>query len=167
MTNVSSIANITMATGTTTFCQSFGVTSSEAICLGTKSCPPKMIQQADEWTDPTTTTEVAVGASSSQTAVSGASSSKVKMMLNPQYEAWVVVDRLLLGWLYSSMNLVMGVENAKDLWSAIQELFGVQSRAEEDFLRQTFQQTRKGNMKMVDYLRLMKSHTDNLGYVIH
>lgn len=58
---------------------------------------------------------------------------------------------------------VMGYDNAKDLWAAIQELFGVQSRAEEDYLRQTFQQTRKGSLKMADYLRVMKTYADNLG----
>lgn len=55
----------------------------------------------------------------------------------------MATDQLLLGWLYNSMIpevaiQVMGYENAKDLWSAVQELFGIQSRAEEDYLRQVF-----------------------------
>lgn len=58
---------------------------------------------------------------------------------------------------------VMGYEKSKDLWEAIQKLFDVQSKTEEDFLRQTFQQTRKGNFRMSEYLRLMKMHSDNLG----
>lgn len=58
---------------------------------------------------------------------------------------------------------VMGFDNAKDLWEVVQNLFGIQSRAREDYLRQMFQQTRKGTSKMSDYLRLMKSHADNLG----
>ncbi|KAL0556719.1 hypothetical protein IC582_005235 [Cucumis melo] len=41
--------------------------------------------------------------------------------------------------------------------------FGIQSRAEEDFLRQTFQTTRKCNLNMEDYLRTMKNNVDNLG----
>ncbi|XP_038896600.1 uncharacterized protein LOC120084860 [Benincasa hispida] len=57
---------------------------------------------------------------------------------------------------------LMGYETAKELWQAIQELFGVQSRAEEDYLRQLFQQTRKGGQKMSGYLKLMKLHSDNL-----
>lgn len=40
----------------------------------------------------------------------------------------------------------------------IQELFGIQSRAEKDYLHQTFQQT-----SMSEYLRLIKMHSDNLG----
>lgn len=58
---------------------------------------------------------------------------------------------------------VMGYENVQDLWAAIQDLFGVQSRAEEDYLRQIFQQSRKGNLKMTEYLCIMKNHADNLG----
>ncbi|XP_038877229.1 uncharacterized protein LOC120069524 [Benincasa hispida] len=39
-------------------------------------------------------------------------------------------------------TLVMGYDKSKD---PIQQLFGVQSRVEEDYLRQTFQQQRKGS----------------------
>lgn len=53
----------------------------------------------------------------------------------------------------------------KGLWNALQELFSVQSRAEENYLRQVFQTTRKGSLKMVDYLRTMKTHADNLEQV--
>lgn len=56
----------------------------------------------------------------------------------------------------------MGHESAQSLWSAIQERFGIQSRVEEDYLCQVFQFTRKGLMKMNDYLRVMKNHADNL-----
>lgn len=108
-----------------------------------------------------------VGASSSQFVADDAISSSVERSLNPQYEAWIAVDQLLLGWLYNSMApdvvvQLMGFENVKELWEAIEELFGVQSRAEEDYLRQVFQQTRKGNMKMSEYLRVMKTRSDNL-----
>lgn len=58
---------------------------------------------------------------------------------------------------------VMGFDNAKDLWAAIQDLLGVQSKAKEDYLRQVFQQSRKNSLKMSDYLRVMKNHADNLG----
>lgn len=44
-----------------------------------------------------------------------------------------------------------------------EDLFGIQSRAEEEFLRQTFQVTRKGNFKMKNYLRIIKINVDNLG----
>ncbi|KAL0556084.1 hypothetical protein IC582_004591 [Cucumis melo] len=89
-------------------------------------------------------------------------------IVNPKYEQWVTSDLLLLGWIYNSMVpdvalQLIGFNTAKDLWEAIQILFGIQSRAKEDFLRQTFQTTQKGNYKMKDYLRIMKTNADNLG----
>lgn len=88
-------------------------------------------------------------------------------LINPSYESWVAVDQLLLGWLYNSMTSdvatqVMGFQTSKDLWEVVQNLFGVQSRAEENYLKQVFQQTRKNALKMTDYLKIMKSHADNL-----
>lgn len=56
----------------------------------------------------------------------------------------------------------MGFNTTRDLWKVIQDLFGVQSRVEEDFLHQTFYTTRKDNYTMEDYLRIMKTNTDNL-----
>lgn len=58
---------------------------------------------------------------------------------------------------------VMGHETAADLWTSVQNLFGMQSQAEEDYLRQVFQSTRKNSLKMTDYLRIMKTNADNLG----
>ena len=68
------------------------------------------------------------------------------------FEQWISVDLLLLGGLYNSMTLevviqLMGFTNANDMWEVTQDLFRVQSRAEEDFLRQTFHTNRKGNKK--------------------
>lgn len=56
----------------------------------------------------------------------------------------------------------MSYDNANSLWEATHTLVGVQSRAEEDYLRQIFQQTRKGNFSVVEYLKLVKLHSDNL-----
>ncbi|KAA0036141.1 retrotransposon protein, putative, Ty1-copia subclass [Cucumis melo var. makuwa] len=89
-------------------------------------------------------------------------------MVNSKFDQWVTSDLLLLGWIYNSMTAevafqLMGFNIAKDLWEAIQDLFGVQSRVEEDFLRHGFQTTRKGNSKMEDYLRIMKTNVENLG----
>ena len=87
--------------------------------------------------------------------------------MNPRYEQWVTSDLLLLGWIYNSMVpdvtlQFMGFNTTRDLWKVIQDLFGVQSRVEEDFLHQTFYTTRKDNYTMEDYLRIMKTNTDNL-----
>lgn len=67
--------------------------------------------------------KVMSGASSSQVTSSGQQSG-LSQTINPKYEAWLVVDQLLLGWLYNSMTLeiatqVMGYEKPKDLLEAI------------------------------------------------
>ncbi|XP_038887688.1 protein transport protein sec-16A.1-like [Benincasa hispida] len=72
--------------------------------------------------------------------MAGSSSSTLVTEVNLQFEAWMAVDQLLLGWLYNSMTpevvvQVMRCESARTLWDSINELFGVQSRAEEDYLR--------------------------------
>ncbi|KAA0047120.1 Retrovirus-related Pol polyprotein from transposon TNT 1-94 [Cucumis melo var. makuwa] len=54
-------------------------------------------------------------------------STRIKEVVNPNFEACQL----------------MGFEHSKDLWDVIQKLFDIQSRVEEDYLRQTFQQTRK------------------------
>ncbi|KAA0026100.1 uncharacterized protein E6C27_scaffold19G00360 [Cucumis melo var. makuwa] len=119
-----------------------------------------------------------LSASSSNTTVTeegadatiGASSSITPRIVNSLFEQWVTTDLLLLGWLYNSMTpdvaiQLMGFTNVEDLWDATQDFFGVQSRAEEDFLRQMLQTTRKGNTKMEEYLLVMKTNVDNLGQV--
>lgn len=59
--------------------------------IGSKSCPLKRIPQPNEG--------ATAGAEDSGTEVNEASSSTTETVMNPQYEAWVVVDQLLLGWL--------------------------------------------------------------------
>ncbi|KAA0057475.1 uncharacterized protein E5676_scaffold216G001590 [Cucumis melo var. makuwa] len=116
------------------------------------------------------TETVGVEASSvvSEGTVASSSTSMNSKIVNPKYEQWVTSDMLLLGLIYNSMVpdvalQLMGFNTAKDLWEAIQNLFGIKSRAEEYFLRHTFQTTREGNYKMEDYLRIMKINADNLG----
>lgn len=86
---------------------------------------------------------------------------------NPEYDIWLAADQLLVGWLYNSMTpeiatQVMGHDEAKKLWDSVQEYYGVQSRSQEDYNRLMLQQTRKGTMKMYEYLDTMKKYYDNL-----
>lgn len=37
-------------------------------------------------------------------STSSSSSTRPSTIVNPLYESWVVIDQLLLGWLYNSMN---------------------------------------------------------------
>lgn len=86
---------------------------------------------------------------------------------NPEHDLWLAAEQLLVGWLYNSMTpetatQVMGHDEAKKLWDSIQEYYGIQSRSQEDYNRLMLQQTRKGTMKMHDYLDTMKRYFDNL-----
>ncbi|XP_038904869.1 uncharacterized protein LOC120091100 [Benincasa hispida] len=77
------------------------------------------------------------------------------------------MDKLLLGWLYNLMSQdvatqMMGFQISKDLWEAVQELVGIQSMAETNYLKRLFQQTCKGALKMGEYLALMKKYFDRL-----
>ncbi|KAA0037646.1 uncharacterized protein E6C27_scaffold277G003090 [Cucumis melo var. makuwa] len=79
----------------------------------------------------------------SEGLASPSSSSTASKIVNPRHEQWVTSDLLLLGWIYNSMVpdvafQLMEFNTTNDLWEAIQNLFGIQSRAEEDFLRHTF-----------------------------
>ncbi|KAK0586960.1 hypothetical protein LWI29_015268 [Acer saccharum] len=110
----------------------------EGYILGTKICPPQFIQNDKSEKDP-----------------------------NPEYDTWVFQDQFLLWWLYQAMTLgiasqVMGKPSTKVLWDALVELYGVQSRSRENYYRQMLQQTRKGSMKMDEYLNTMKKYADHM-----
>ncbi|KAA0067279.1 uncharacterized protein E6C27_scaffold418G001000 [Cucumis melo var. makuwa] len=129
--------------------------------FGESPCLPKIIMLT---TQPNESIVENAGEPSQETS----SSSTAVVTVNPKYERWITTDLLLLGWLYNSMTpevtiQLMGFTNAKDLWEATQDLFGIQSRAKEDFLHQTFQTTKKGNLNMEEYLRTMKNNVNNLG----
>lgn len=106
--------------------------------LGTKECPQEFITAAD--------------------------SNKTK---NPSFEEWVADDQMLLGWLLNSMTIdiatqLMHCENSKQLWDEAQSLAGAQSRSQLTYLKSEFHGTRKGNLKMEEYLTKMKKLTDQL-----
>ena len=134
----------------------------EGYMLGHIPCPSMYVSRPTVSSTTQSTVETTAEMASSQTMASSSMSTPTEEVVNPGFEAWLVVDQLLLGWMYNSMTLeiatkLMGFEHSKDLWDAIQELFGIQSRAEEDYLRQTFQQTRKGNNSMIEYFSPTKS----------
>ncbi|XP_038902487.1 uncharacterized protein LOC120089143 [Benincasa hispida] len=148
----------------------------EGHLTGEDPCPPRFSVATDQSTATVPPGDEAglggqysgIASLTPQQGITTASNSSPVLQVNPFYESRTVVDQLLLGWLYNFMTAevamqVMGYENYKYLWAAIQELFGLQSRAGEDYLRQVFQQTCKGAMKMPEYLRVMKTHSDNLG----
>ncbi|KAI4333910.1 hypothetical protein L6164_018662 [Bauhinia variegata] len=53
-------------------------------------------------------------------------------------------------------------KTSKELWTAAKELSGSNTRSRIILLKSEFQRTRKGSMKMEDYLSRMKTIADNL-----
>ncbi|KAI4299948.1 hypothetical protein L6164_033368 [Bauhinia variegata] len=53
-------------------------------------------------------------------------------------------------------------KTSKELWTAAKELSGSNTRSRITLLKSEFQRTRKGSMKMEDYLSRMKTIADNL-----
>ncbi|KAH7515301.1 hypothetical protein FEM48_Zijuj10G0012200 [Ziziphus jujuba var. spinosa] len=59
---------------------------------------------------------------------------------------------------------VMDLNTSRDVWKALEVLFGTANRSRANQLRMTLQTARKGTMKMEDYLILMKQNVDNMAF---
>lgn len=109
----------------------------EGYVLSTKSCPPKLISEGSE------------------------------MKSNPAYEEWVSSDQLLLGWIYNTLtpeiaSQLIGCGTSFELWTAIRNLVGAHTRSRITLLKGELHRTRKGSLKMSEYLSKMKTISDNL-----
>lgn len=87
--------------------------------------------------------------------------------LNPEYETWCTMDQALLGWLYGSMIPTVAAEiinfsTTSEVWKALEDLFGSTNKARKQQLKAILQNTKKGSMKMTEYLTVMKQAADNL-----
>ncbi|GAU17915.1 hypothetical protein TSUD_330400, partial [Trifolium subterraneum] len=106
--------------------------------LGKKECPEEFITAAD-------------------------SSKK----FNPEFEDWQAYDQQLLGWLRNSMTVgiatqLLHCETSMQLWEEAHSLAGAHTRSQITYLKSEFHSTRKGEMKMEDYLIKMKNLADKL-----
>lgn len=86
---------------------------------------------------------------------------------NPAYDDWLVKDQSLLGWLFSSMELTIAssfleLTSSAEVWRGIEEYFGNVNTSRINQLRFTLQHTKKGTMKMGEYLRHMKQIAANM-----
>ena len=87
--------------------------------------------------------------------------------INPNYEDWQAHDQALLGWLINSMTIdiatqLLHCETSKQLWDEAQSLAGAHTRSRIIYLKSEFHNTRKGEMKMEEYLAKMKNLADKL-----
>lgn len=117
----------------------------EGYLLGTKECPPEFIA---------TQTTVRQGEA-------------VELIQNPEFLKWSSSDKLLMGWMYSSMTSdiamkVMGCTSSNKLWTAVEESFGILNKSRVMFLTGELQRVRKGSMTMDQYLTTVKQLADNL-----
>lgn len=91
-----------------------------------------------------------------------------KMMeRNPLLDEWVTVDQALSGWLLGSMTPavaadVVNFRTSREVWKALEEVYGATSKARVNHLRGILQNTKKGSMKMIEYLAVMKQASENL-----
>lgn len=86
---------------------------------------------------------------------------------NPDYEEWIAHDQALLGWLRNSMAIdiatqLLRCETAKELWDEARGLAGAHTKTRTIYLKSEFHNTRKGEMKMDQYLLKMKNLSDKL-----
>lgn len=86
---------------------------------------------------------------------------------NPAYDEWVANDQQIIGWLFNSMTediatQLLHCETSKELWEGAQSLAGAHTKSRVTLLKTEFHSTRKGSLKMEEYLGKMKSIADNL-----
>ncbi|CAI9780821.1 unnamed protein product [Fraxinus pennsylvanica] len=87
---------------------------------------------------------------------------------NPEYEDWVTIDQLLLGWLLGSMSesvltKVVGLSTSHEVWNKLETVYANQSMANALNYRQQLQRTVKGSMSIDEYLTKMKNYSDQMG----
>lgn len=90
-----------------------------------------------------------------------------KLDPNPLFYEWNIVNQALSGWLFSSMTLaiaanVVSFKTSREVWKALEKVYGATRRAKVNQLRGVLQNTKKGSMKMAEYLDIMKQAYENL-----
>ena len=90
--------------------------------------------------------------------------------LNPDFVQWRRFDRMVLSWMYSTLNpdimgQIVGFQTSHEAWMALHKIFSASSKARIMQLRLEFQTTKKGGDAMLDYILKMKTISDNLAAV--
>ncbi|KAF5471292.1 hypothetical protein F2P56_011735 [Juglans regia] len=87
---------------------------------------------------------------------------------NPAHATWKQSDRLLRGWLIGTLTeealgLVIGMDSATKIWTALREAYAQSSQEREFQLRHELSYMRKSSdLSLDDYLRTFKRLCDNL-----
>ena len=86
---------------------------------------------------------------------------------NPAFEEWFAVDKLLVGWLRNTTTVevraqLLHCKTAQELWTSAKELTCASMKSRVMVIKTNLHQTRKGNLKMEEYLAKMKGISNQL-----
>lgn len=86
---------------------------------------------------------------------------------NSEYYMWKRYDKLLMGWLISSVSenlfsLVSNYSSASEMWTALETYFVTESKVRIMHLKNTLQTLKKGSLSIQEYMRRMKDIFDTL-----
>jgi len=97
----------------------------------------------------------------------GQEDSKEPPKPNPEFEAWMAKDQMVLNYLFSNMSKeILGQVNSEDTvagaWAAIEKLFASQSRARVISTRMALATANKGTSSIAEYYGKMKGLADEM-----
>lgn len=78
------------------------------------------------------------------------------------------MDQALLGCGSMTPSIISEIINfsiSREVWKALQDLYGSTNKARKQQLKVTLHYTKKGSMKISEYLAIMKQDYDNLALV--
>ncbi|XVE69974.1 hypothetical protein DITRI_Ditri10aG0034200 [Diplodiscus trichospermus] len=86
---------------------------------------------------------------------------------NPDFTSWRKSDRLLRGWITSTLSegvlcLVVGLESSYDVWKVLEDMFAQNSQEREFHFMQQLSMIRKGNESLNEYILRFKNLCDDL-----
>ncbi|OMO89257.1 hypothetical protein CCACVL1_07965 [Corchorus capsularis] len=89
---------------------------------------------------------------------------------NPDFVAWRRSDRLLRGWITSTLSeealgLVVGLETSAEVWKALVDSFAQDTQEREISLQLQLQNHTKDGHSMADYIRIFKNVCDDLAAI--
>ena len=92
------------------------------------------------------------------------------MVVNLEDTLWQRQNRLLMGWIYSTltesiMSQIIGITTAQSVWNSLERMSTAINRARLMELRFMLQTTKKGGMKMMDYILTIQGIIDNLAAI--
>jgi len=80
---------------------------------------------------------------------------------NSAFEEWFAINGLLVGWLRNTMTVKVSAQllhckTTQELWMSAKELICASMKSRVMVIQADLHQTRKGNLKMEEYLAKMK-----------